>query len=96
MNTFAVLYEYIDDAELVASHRPAHREFLAGVQESGELIGSGPFTDEEGGALIIIRLPEPATAEDAAALMDRDPFQVEGMITRRSIRPWNPVRNIFN
>ncbi|MGP6172962.1 YciI family protein [Corynebacterium sp. A21] len=95
MNTFAILYEYVEDAEQIAAHRPEHREFLGGLEAEGKLIGSGPFTDEEGGALIIIRLPEPAGVEDAAALFDQDPFQLRGLISQRSIRSWNPVKNVF-
>lgn len=95
MNTFAILYTYIDDADEVAVHRPEHREFLGGLEDEGKLIGSGPFTDEEGGALIIIRLPEPATVTDAAVVMDNDPFKQRGIIASRAIRPWNPVKNVF-
>ncbi|QGU07643.1 YciI-like protein [Corynebacterium occultum] len=95
MNTFAILYEYVDDAEKVASFRAEHREFLGRLEDEGKLIGSGPFTDEKGGALIIIRLPEPATVEDAGTLFDKDPFKINDLITKRSIRAWNPVKNVF-
>lgn len=95
MNTFAVLYEYVNDPDEVAAHRPEHREFLGGLEEQGKLIGSGPFTDDAGGALIIIRLPEPATRADAAVLMDADPFNQRGLIASRTVRPWNPVKNVF-
>lgn len=95
MNTFAILYEYVDDAEKVAAFRPEHREFLGRLADEGTLIGSGPFTDAAGGALIIIRLPEPATAEDAGTLFDQDPFKIHGLITSRTIRTWNPVKNVF-
>lgn len=95
MNTFAILYEYITDADQVATHRPQHRAFLSELQDNGQLIGSGPFTDENGGALIIIRLPEPAGITDAEQLMDADPFNRHGIITERQIRSWNPVKNVF-
>lgn len=95
MNTFAVLYEYINDPDEVATHRPEHREFLGALEEQGKLIGSGPFTDDVGGALIIIRLPEPATSADAAALLDADPFNQRGLIAHRTVRAWNPVKNVF-
>ncbi|MBZ8177993.1 hypothetical protein GSS88_09375 [Corynebacterium sp. 3HC-13] len=95
MNYFAVLYHYAADSERIAAIRPEHREFLGELLNQGIVVGSGPYTDGNGGALIIIRLPESATAEDAAELMNRDPFHLKGALSGRDIRPWNPVLNIF-
>lgn len=96
MNYFAVLYRYAPDSELIATVRPRHREFLGSLKEEGKLVGSGPYTDGDGGALIVLRLPEPAGVEDAASLMDNDPFLKEGALDGREIRAWNPVLNIFD
>ena len=95
MSAFAVFYTYDPASDLVAEHRPEHREFLAQLLEDGTLIGSGPFTDDEGGALIVVRLKEGATVADVERLMDHDPFKKRGAITGRTIRPWNPVLNVF-
>ncbi|QTH58625.1 YciI family protein [Corynebacterium hindlerae] len=96
MNYFAVHYRYPAESEDIARVRPVHREFLATLKEQGALVGSGPFLDNTGGALIIIRLPEPATCADAEQLMDKDPFTLEGVLDGREIREWNPVLNVFS
>lgn len=95
MKFFAVLYTYDPTSELIATHRPAHREFIGKLNAAGQILGSGPFPDDEGGALIVIKLDEGAGVEDAAALMDGDPFYAEGAVNKRAIRPWNPVINSF-
>lgn len=95
MDTFAAIYQYPANSEGIVTVRPRHRAFLGGLKDRGLLVGSGPFTDDEAGALIVIRLPKPATVEDAATLLNDDPFYQEGLLTDRSIRPWNPVLNVF-
>lgn len=96
MNYFAITYSYPADSEAIATTRPVHREFLGGLKDKGILVGSGPFLDSDGGALILIRLPEDATIADATALMDGDPFHTEGVLDGRTIRPWNPVLNVLS
>ncbi|MEJ5927064.1 YciI family protein [Corynebacterium sp. H128] len=96
MTYFAVNYQYPADSEAIASTRPVHREFLGTLLQEGKLVGSGPFLDSDGGALIIIKLAEGATVSDATELMDKDPFTTAGLLDSRSIRPWNPVLNIFS
>lgn len=96
METFAIEYQYDPHSEAIAAIRPRHREFLGALKEEGKLIGSGPYTDGNGGALIVIRLPKPATIDDATAIMDRDPFWVDGAVTKRVVHTWNPVLNVFD
>ncbi|MDO4686013.1 MAG: YciI family protein [Corynebacterium sp.] len=96
MNVFAIEYTYCDDLALVDQVRPKHREFLTQLKDEGKLVGSGPYTDEQGGALIIIRLPEPATVADAEALMNNDPYLAHDALANRVFRPWNPVLNVFS
>ncbi|AKK03357.1 YciI family protein [Corynebacterium epidermidicanis] len=96
MSFFAIFYDYPADSHLIAENRPVHREFLAKLKEEGILVGSGPFLDENGGALIIIRLNENATVADAEQLMNADPFHRLGILAGRVIRKWNPVLNIFS
>lgn len=95
MTYFAVTYTYSPDSEEIVSLRPTHREFIGGLKEKGQIIGSGPFTDGEGGALIVIELEDGSTSADAEALMDQDPFYKEGALENRSIRIWNPVIKTF-
>ena len=83
MQHFVVTYEYSQDTEKRNALRAGHRAFLA---EQAQLLISGPTDDD--GAVLVFR------AEDAAevgALLDRDPFTVEGIVTARTIRGWDPV-----
>lgn len=95
MTYFAVTYTYSPDSDDIVNLRPVHREFIGSLKEDGQIVGSGPFTDGEGGALIIIELEDGATLVDAEALMNKDPFHVEGALDNRSIRMWNPVIKAF-
>lgn len=96
VTTYAVIYDYDADSEDIVNIRPRHREFLGQLKEEGKLIGSGPFTDGEGDALIVIRLADDSTLDDAYALMDQDPFWVENALNGRTIHTWNPVINIWD
>ncbi|ANE04236.1 YciI family protein [Corynebacterium crudilactis] len=95
MTYFAVLYTYNPDNEKIVDARPAHREFIATLHGEGKIIGSGPFTDGNGGALISIQLAEGSTVADAEAVMNNDPFYSEGLLDNRVIHTWNPVIKSF-
>ena len=95
MKYFAVHYHYPDEDPEIVALRPGHREWLATLGAAGQLVGSGPYTDGQGGALIVVRLPETATLRDAEELMDNDPFTRNNALAGRTIREWNPVLNVF-
>ena len=95
MKYFAVLYEYNANHPRLADVRPAHREFIGTLNDQHRILGSGPFTDSKGGALIVLQLDEDSSAEDAITIMDRDPFWIEELVNKREIREWNPVINSF-
>lgn len=83
---FAAIIEYkLDDPQL-ATVRPIHREYLAGLRDQGKLAISGPLLD--GGALIVY---EAATKEEAEAMYQADPFTTSGVFQSHAIRPWNPI-----
>jgi uncharacterized protein YciI len=86
--TFAVRYTYTDDPASRDEFRPEHREFLRGLNEEGYLIASGPFTDGDAGALLLIEAAGSAAVE---RLLDQDPFQREGVIAEREVRGWDVV-----
>lgn len=92
MSHFAVHYAYVEDAELLDQHRPAHREFLRGLADSG-LLAAGAYPGAESpGALLIVE----ADSESAvAAMLDKDPFLLEGAIAGRRILLWNPPIGVF-
>ena len=84
---FAAIIEYLQDKVKIAEVRPVHRQYLASLRERGQLVASGPFTDDSG-ALIIYEAPTRAEAEK---LLQGDPFHQNGIFVRWQLRPWNPV-----
>lgn len=89
MAIFAIRYDYVDDPELLDTHRAEHRAFLRGLHEAGTLLLSGPFADDgPAGALLIAQGDSP---EQVAAAFDDDPFRRVGAITERTVRPWTVV-----
>jgi uncharacterized protein YciI len=83
----AAIIEYTRDAAKIAAARPAHREYLKGLLESGRLAISGPFIDDSGGLLIY----ETETLEEAEALLREDPFTKSGVFLNWTIRAWKPI-----
>jgi len=83
----AAIIEYAQDKAKIAEIRPVHRQYLASLKAAGQLVASGPFTDDSG-ALIIY---EAATKEDAEGLLKGDPFCANGIFLKWQLRPWNPV-----
>ena len=84
---FAAIIEYPQDRAKIAEVRPAHRQYLAGLKERGQLAVSGPFTDDSG-ALIIY---EAASPDEAESFLKGDPFYKNGIFLKYQLRPWNPV-----
>ena len=84
---FAAIIEYLQDKAKVAEFRPVHRQYLASLRDKGQLVASGPFTDDSG-ALIIYEAP---TREEAEQILQTDPFCKNGIFLTWQLRPWNPV-----
>ncbi|MCS6864687.1 MAG: YciI family protein [Gemmataceae bacterium] len=84
---YAAIIEYSQDQQLVNTHRPAHRAYLASLIEKNQLFASGP-TDDGFGALIIY---EADSAEAVEALIRADPFFQAGVFLRWTVRPWKMV-----
>jgi uncharacterized protein len=84
---FAAIIEYLADRDKIQEVRPTHRAYLASLKERGQLVASGPFTDDSG-ALIIY---EAGSREDAEKLLQGDPFCQNGIFIKWQLRPWNPV-----
>lgn len=88
MAVYAVQYSY-GPAEIQAKHRPAHREYLAQLNEQGKLYVSGPLSDgDPAGALLIL---EAETREELDQLVAADPMHSGGAVTGYTARQWNPV-----
>ena len=84
---FAVIADYDAADPQLAVVRPVHREYLTKLRDAGKLVLSGPLTDS-GGALIVL---ETDSKEQAAAIVDADPFAKSGVYKSWVIRPWNPI-----
>lgn len=88
MTVFAVEYVYTADAtELRDEARPAHREWLAGLESEGRLLASGPYGDGEG-ALLIFKAP---SESDLTGLLKQDPFATAGVIAGIRTTEWKPI-----
>ncbi|MEZ4523942.1 MAG: YciI family protein [Thermomicrobiales bacterium] len=83
---YATFIEY-GNRDSIAEIRPAHREYLGKLRESGQLAASGPFTDDSG-ALIIY---EADSEEEAVQLLEADPFRQAGVFQSYTMKPWNQV-----
>lgn len=91
MSLFAVHYTYSDDTAARDEHRPAHREFLAGLAHDGVLLISGPYADvaeAPDAALLILRGD---SAAELVELLREDPFQQQGLVEQVAVREWTPV-----
>ncbi|MEN0137894.1 MAG: YciI family protein [Rhodococcus sp. (in: high G+C Gram-positive bacteria)] len=86
MPLFALVYRYVDDADLIAEHRPEHRAYLRQLSDAGELVLAGPL-GEPGppSGLLIFDVESAARVEELA---DNDPFHARGVIEERSIQRW--------
>jgi uncharacterized protein YciI len=88
MYALAIL-RYRRPLEQIAPHTEAHRAYLRGLKEAGELLASGPFDPRTGGALLL-RVPD----DDPHAALDRirdgDPFTKLALVNYELL-PWQPV-----
>ncbi len=92
MPVFAVTYVYSATSDQLNEIRPIHRQWLAGLLESGQLLASGPMVDNPEALLIFAA----DSASDLSQLLDNDPFDIAGFIGSRSVQQWNPVFGPFS
>jgi uncharacterized protein YciI len=89
---FHVEYTYAADKAAVRDeHRPAHREFLGALHETGELQFVGPFVDGTGAALMVTADDEQAARE----LLGRDPFALADAVAAVRVTEWKQVFGPF-
>ncbi|MEW2501886.1 YciI family protein [Amycolatopsis sp. NPDC047767] len=73
--------------EKVADVRPRHREWLSQHSAEGRVAVAGPLADGSGG-LVLWQAEDEAALEE---LIGKDPYQLEGVVAKRSIREYKPV-----
>lgn len=77
--------------DLRLSTRPAHVEWLKGLEAEGVLKAAGPFLGEDGkpvGSMLILKAE---SIEAAQALAAQDPYAAAGLFADVAVRPWNWV-----
>ena len=79
---YAVLSQPSATPEKLKALLPAHLEYMIGLEKRGVLFASGPLSDgagpPNGAGLTVLRA---ASAGEALALADADPFVVNGLRT---------------
>ena len=83
---FSTVVTYTSDAARISALRPRHRDYLAKLHASGQLILAGPFTDDSGALFI----HEAESREQVATFVAADPF-AEGIFRSVDTRPWKLV-----
>lgn len=74
-------------------NRPAHVDFLNGLNAKGGLAFAGPFLDADGkpnGSLVVIEAADLAAAQALAAT---DPYAKAGLFESVDVNAWNWVFN---
>lgn len=77
------------DGEGWGQHVAAHVAFLKRLIDAGRILVSGPVSGLGKRAGFIIMTV--ATIADARALIEQDPFAVEGLIDELTIVEWTPM-----
>ena len=86
MAKFAAILTF-GNTEQRLTARPAHREYLKSLLDSGKLAASGPWVDESG-ALIIY---DAADEAEVRTLMAADPYNSGEIITNVELKEWHQV-----
>ncbi len=93
MTLFVVTYVH-PDAEAWAKHAIPHVHYLQDILKSGKLIASGPFNGAEHKSAMLIMSAE--NREELMAVIERDPFWIEGLVHDMIITEWDPFFGAFN
>ena len=86
MPIYAVTYRYADQPEVIAEHRPLHREYIASLLGEGGLIASGRTEGGETPSALLLFQAESVAEVDN--VLDPDPFWTLGLIEKREIVEW--------
>ena len=86
MPVFAVTYHYVDQPDVLAEHRPAHREYLQSLTSSDGLIAAGRTPGGEVDSALL--LFDTDSSESVEKALNSDPFWTEGLIVKRDILEW--------
>ncbi|HTM34453.1 MAG TPA: YciI-like protein [Vicinamibacterales bacterium] len=88
MPYFALTYEVVDGfTDKRTPYRGPHLEKARTAAARGELVMAGAL-GEPAGALLVFKAPDRTTVESFAKT---DPYVLNGLVTRWSVRPWTVV-----
>lgn len=79
--------------EMRMATRPAHVEWLNGLNAAGQLKIAGPFLDQDGkpcGSMLLLSADDLAGAKALAA---QDPYALTGLFETVDVKPYNWVFN---
>lgn len=89
MNHYLLFYDVVPDyAERRSAFRDAHLEKAWASHAAGHLVLGGALSDPLDAALLLFRADSPDVVEDFAR---RDPYVVNGLVTKWRIRKWSTV-----
>jgi uncharacterized protein YciI len=89
MNYYVLFYYVADDfAARRSPYRAEHLQLAREAHRRGELLLGGALGEPTDAALLVFRAPEKSVAEDFAR---RDPYVLNGLVTRWEVRPWTVV-----
>jgi hypothetical protein len=84
---YAAIIEYSPDPAKVLQSRPAHREYLKGLQQTANFVIGGPFGGDTGGLIVY----QADSEEQVEKFIREDPFFTGGVFVSWKIRPWKIV-----
>src|SRR6185295_5469464 len=86
---FLLFYDVVPDyATRRLPFRVAHLEYARGAVARGELLLGGALADPIDAAVLLLRGPSPAVAENFAT---GDPYVQNGLVTSWRVREWSTV-----
>ncbi|HET9016718.1 MAG TPA: YciI-like protein [Thermomicrobiaceae bacterium] len=89
MAYYALVYHVVEDyVARRAAFREEHLGLARAAHARGELVLAGALGDPVDGALLVFWGEHAAIAENFAS---RDPYVLNGLVTRWEVRPWNVV-----
>ena len=89
MAYFALFYETVDDyLTRRGQYRTAHLQLAREAHARGELLLAGALAEPADRALLVFRAPDRGVVEEFAR---RDPYVINGLITKWEVRPWTVV-----
>lgn len=86
MAHWVIEYTYDDKSQLRDQHRPAHRAYLAGLADTGDMVAYGRYDDADAPGALLIACAE--TVDEVEQMVRRDPFVIQGLVPEHRIRRW--------